>query len=120
MPVKGVCSCVFMTRFDRRWVRSRLQGSAKKAIVEKRATADSNLALSLIAAVYRAQEPPWGAALGLTTGTSRVPNVVSYSGVVTDLDGTPMAGVADVSFLLYKDAQGGAPLWMQTQNVHLD
>jgi hypothetical protein len=49
-----------------------------------------------------------------------VPQVVSYTGVVTDTTGKPLIGVTGMTFLLYKDAQGGAPLWMETQNVHPD
>jgi hypothetical protein len=49
-----------------------------------------------------------------------VPNLVNYSGVLTDVNGKPITGVAGVTFLLYKDAQRGAPLWMETQNVQGD
>jgi hypothetical protein len=31
-----------------------------------------------------------------------------------------MSGVAGVTFSLYKDQEGGVPLWMETQNVQLD
>jgi hypothetical protein len=46
-----------------------------------------------------------------------VPPLVQFSGVLTDLDGKPLSGVVGVTFCLYKDSQGGAPLWMETQNV---
>lgn len=53
-----------------------------------------------------------------TTATaSAVPKVVSYSGALTDLNNKPLTGVVGVTFYLYKEAQGGAPLWMETQNV---
>ena len=52
--------------------------------------------------------------------TPIVPPLVNFSGVLTDLDGRPMTGVVGVTFLLYKDAQGGAPLWLETQNMRLD
>jgi hypothetical protein len=46
-----------------------------------------------------------------------VPLLVNFSGTLTDLDGKPLTGLAGVTFYLYKDSQGGAPLWMETQNV---
>ena len=49
-----------------------------------------------------------------------VPMLVNYSGVLNDSKSQPLTGVAGVTFLLYKDPQGGAPLWMETQNVKLD
>src|SRR5260370_30870769 len=49
-----------------------------------------------------------------------VPPYVNFSGGLTDMNGKPMTGVAGVTFFLYKDSQGGAPLWMETQNVYPD
>jgi hypothetical protein len=49
-----------------------------------------------------------------------VPPLVNFSGVLTDLDGKPITGVVGVTFLLYKDSQGGPPLWLETQNVRPD
>jgi hypothetical protein len=46
-----------------------------------------------------------------------VPRVVNYSGTLTGLDGKPLTSIVGVPFLLFKDAIGGAPLWMETQNV---
>jgi hypothetical protein len=51
---------------------------------------------------------------------SRVPKVVAFNGALTELNGKPLIGVAGVTFSLYRNSQGGAPLWMETQNVHLD
>ena len=58
-----------------------------------------------------AQQPAAANAVGV------VPPLVSFSGVLADIDGKPVSGVAGVTFLLYRDEQGGAPLWMETQNV---
>jgi hypothetical protein len=55
-----------------------------------------------------------------TSSAAVVPPLVSFSGVLTDLNGKPISGVAGVTFALYKDAQGGAPLWLETQNVYPD
>jgi hypothetical protein len=49
-----------------------------------------------------------------------VPPLVNFSGTLTDLNGKPLTGVVGVTFLLYEDQQGGAPLWMETQNVQPD
>jgi hypothetical protein len=49
-----------------------------------------------------------------------VPPLVSFSGVLTGVNGKPLTGVVGVTFLLYQDQQGGAPLWMETQNVQTD
>src|SRR5579863_4201039 len=48
---------------------------------------------------------------------SAVPRVVNYSGTLKDLSGKPLTGITGVTFLLYKESQGGSPLWMETQNV---
>ncbi len=49
-----------------------------------------------------------------------VPPVVKFSGVLTDASGKPMAGKVGVTFALYQESQGGAPLWVETQNVTAD
>ena len=62
-------------------------------------------------------QPPAGASTG---STAVVPPLVSFSGVLTDDHGKAPTGVVGVTFALYKDAQGGAPLWLETQNVYPD
>jgi hypothetical protein len=49
-----------------------------------------------------------------------VPPLVNFAGVLTDLNGKPMTGVVGVTFYLYQEQQGGAPLWLETQNVQAD
>jgi hypothetical protein len=51
---------------------------------------------------------------------AQVPRLVRFSGTVLDESSKPRTGVAGVTFLFYKDQSGGAPLWMETQNVTLD
>lgn len=51
---------------------------------------------------------------------SIVPTLVNFSGTVTDVNGKPLGGTVGVTFYLYKDQQGGAPLWIETQNVQPD
>jgi hypothetical protein len=68
------------------------------------------LVLSVLSAYAQQSEP--------ATANSLVPLLVNFSGTLTDVDGKPLTGVAGVTFYLFKDSQGGAPLWMETQNVH--
>lgn len=65
----------------------------------------------------------------LSTGTtaslaaqpaSVVPQYTKFAGRLSDLNGKPLSGVVGVTFALYKDQQGGAPLWLETQNVRAD
>ena len=49
-----------------------------------------------------------------------VPSLVSFTGTLTDVNGKPLTGVVGVTFALYKESQGGAPLWLETQNVYPD
>ena len=55
-----------------------------------------------------------------SAGGSVVPRLVNYSGVLQDASGEPIADIRGVTFLLYQEAQGGAPVWMETQNVTPD
>jgi hypothetical protein len=49
-----------------------------------------------------------------------VPNLIKFGGHLVDSSGKPYSSIAGVTFALYKDQQGGAPLWMETQNVQPD
>jgi hypothetical protein len=51
---------------------------------------------------------------------SVVPSVVKFAGVLNDAGGKPLGGTVGVTFLLYKEQAGGAPLWVETQNVRID
>lgn len=68
------------------------------------------------------------------TVTAQVPRLVRFSGTLSQPAGTstastePLAGqlspnpgrVVGVTFALYADETGGAPLWLETQNVQVD
>ena len=54
------------------------------------------------------------------TISSVVPNVVNYNGTLTEASGKPLTAISGVTFSLYKDSEGGAPLWMETQNLQPD
>src|SRR6266446_2669397 len=49
-----------------------------------------------------------------------VPRLVKFSSTAKDQLGHSPAGVVGVTFAIYKDQEGGATLWMETQNVQLD
>jgi len=49
-----------------------------------------------------------------------VPGLVSFSGKLPDVQGKSTPEIASVTFAIYKDQEGGAPLWLETQNVRPD
>src|SRR5713101_929600 len=49
-----------------------------------------------------------------------VPRWVKFAGVFKDEQGKARTGVVGVTFALYKEQEGGAALWVETQNVELD
>ena len=49
-----------------------------------------------------------------------VPSLINYSGILKDSSGRTLTSLTGVTFLLYSEEQGGAPLWMETQNVQPD
>ena len=49
-----------------------------------------------------------------------VPTLVSFSGVLTGSNGRPLTSITGVTFALYAEQEGGAPLWLETQNVQPD
>jgi hypothetical protein len=69
------------------------------------------MAMLLCSALVHAQGPA-----GANT-SAPVPTLINYSGTLTGLNGKPITSITGVTFLLYKDEQGAAPLWLETQNV---
>ena len=49
-----------------------------------------------------------------------VPTLVNFTGVLTDASGKPLTSVVGITFSLSKDSEGGAPHWIETQNVQPD
>src|SRR5262249_37831084 len=49
-----------------------------------------------------------------------VPRLIAFNGLLRDQTNRPLNGVVGVSFFLYKDQEGGAPLWTELQNLQLD
>lgn len=52
--------------------------------------------------------------------TPVVPRFVSYSGHAFDAQKKPIAGGVGATFAIYRDEEGGAPLWLETQTVQAD
>ncbi len=55
-----------------------------------------------------------------TQTASALPRLVRFGGAVKDLNGSPLTGVVGVTFALYSEQSGGAPLWLETQNATAD
>ena len=64
--------------------------------------------------------PVVAVAASTSTASEAVPNLINYSGILKDSTGKLMSGVTGVTFLLYKEEQGGSPLWIETQNITPD
>ena len=81
----------------------------------------------------------WGAVLGCVCSTSvfsqqnaspasgsvtiaaaQLPRLVKFSGTLKDINGNPLTTITGVTFALYSQQSGGAPLWLETQNVQPD
>jgi trimeric autotransporter adhesin len=48
---------------------------------------------------------------------SVVPRLVNYSAVAKDVNGKPFKGTVGATFAVYAAEEGGAPLWIETQNI---
>jgi len=55
-----------------------------------------------------------------TIAATGVPRLVNYSGKATDARSKPLSGTIGITSAIYKDQEGGAALWMETQNVNAD
>ena len=72
--------------------------------------------LSVLACATLAQTASPNSSLAST----QVPRLIRFSGVALDETHNPMTGVLGFTFSLYKDQQGGSPLWVETQNIQAD
>src|SRR5579863_4825253 len=55
-----------------------------------------------------------------SSATAVVPQLVNFSGSAVNDLGKPVTGIAGITFAIYNAQEGGAPLWMETQNVTVD
>jgi hypothetical protein len=63
----------------------------------------------------RAQQTP-----SLSGAVTALPRLVRFNGIAKDLNGNPLTGVIGMTFALYAEQNGGAALWLETQNVQAD
>ena len=69
------------------------------------------LSLLLLVSISSAQQ----------TSTTSVPNLIRYSGTLKDAHGAAISSAeVGVTFTLYKQQDGGAAVWLETQNVTPD
>ena len=54
---------------------------------------------------------------GATGANVVVPTLVQFSGALTGSNGKPLTSITGVTFSLYAEQAGSAPLWLETQNV---
>jgi hypothetical protein len=64
--------------------------------------------------------PTFATAQQESSSSAIVPPLIRFGGVLQETTGKPLTGVVGVTFSLFTDEQGGAPLWMETQNVRPD
>jgi hypothetical protein len=55
-----------------------------------------------------------------TSNSVSVPHLVRFAGLIKDMAGQPLTGTVGVTLALYRDQEGGAPLWLEIQNVTVD
>ena len=76
-----------------------------------------------IATSYIAQSPAMPPAQNLGSVPAAVdtaPRLIRFSSSLKDAAGQPRNGVVALTLALYRDQQGGNPLWVETQNVEVD
>ena len=61
-----------------------------------------------------------GLAIAAIASAQAPPRLVRFAGAVKAAEGVLPAGAATVTFAVYADAEGGAPLWSETQGVLVD
>jgi len=71
-----------------------------------------SLGISLLGSSLHAQQQLASAPI-----TATVPRLVNFSGKAADAQGKAIAGIAGVTFAIYKEQYEGAPLWLETQNA---
>ena len=72
-----------------------------------------------VAQTARSLDPQSAAPLAASASTA-VPALVPFSGVMTAPDGKPVSGENAITFLIFKDQEGGEPLFAETQAVTPD
>ena len=72
-----------------------------------------------VAQTTQSLEPQSAAPLAASASTA-VPALVPFSGIITKPDSKPISGQMTITFLIFKDQEGGEPLFAETQAVTSD
>ena len=80
------------------------------------------LSTLLFVSILPAQQTSTTATTTGTTSSTTVPNLIRYSGTLKDAQGAASVAptTVGVTFAIYKQQDGGAAVWQETQNVTLD
>ncbi|MBZ5566422.1 MAG: hypothetical protein LAN64_01085, partial [Acidobacteriia bacterium] len=54
------------------------------------------------------------------TSSASLPRLIRFGGIAHNPDRSPRTGTVGMTFALYSESEGGAPLWQEVQNVTLD
>ncbi len=99
----------------------RIVAGLRPAAVRATAVALATTAALLVVPMSFAQQTPTSAAASgsAQAATNAVPNLIRYSGTLQGEQGAaaPLPATVGVTFAIYKQQDGGAPIWMETQNV---
>jgi hypothetical protein len=90
-------------------------GSTVSALILASVASMAGRNLSLAQTATAQPETPMAA-----TAPTPVPALVPYSGAIVGDNGRALAGEASMTFLIFKDEQGGEPLFTETQKVTVD
>jgi hypothetical protein len=81
----------------------------------------SSLVLSFVLSLVLSAVLPLAAQTSSSAGsTAQLPRLVKFSATLKDANGNALTGVVGITFALYSEPSGGAPLWLETQNVQPD
>jgi hypothetical protein len=72
------------------------------------------LALAVLGSLTNAQQTSSSAESAV------VPRLVNFPGKATDTQGKAISGITGATFAIYQEQSGGAPRWLETQNVQAD
>jgi len=75
------------------------------------------LLVALLATTVSAQEQP--VAPQVNGAQSSIPLLIKFRGIIPSFDALSSGSIA-ITFALYKEQNGGTPLWIETQNVSVD
>jgi hypothetical protein len=86
-----------------------------RLIVKKNRGSIATMCLLLLMATTTVAQSTNGA-----ESAGSVPQLVKFAGVLKDDLGHAKTGMVGVTFAVYKDQDGGSPLWLETQNIEAD